>query len=241
MSHCTPSRPRRLFLKSTLASLGLGALATPAKAMANWSTVLDAARAGLERTAGRAPLRDVVGVADFAQPSGAPRLHLVDLASGRIDTLLVAHGRAAAAAREAFAAMPEGWNSAGLLRSNFLSPLAQPDYDHLLWASDLNFVRGEDSLVRALWAGAGLVWQAYPQHDEAHAVKVRAFLDWLEPPESLRRFNLRWNGAETGELPAALECMRADRWGEAVREARGRLWAQADLVSRLLRFVAERR
>ncbi len=40
--------------------------------------------------------------------------------------------------------------------------LSQPDYDHLLWACDLNIVRGEDSLVRALWAGAPFVWQIYP-------------------------------------------------------------------------------
>ncbi len=61
--------------------------------MANWSKVLDAARAGLGRAGSRIAHRDVVGVADFAQPSSAPRLHLVDLANGKVDTLLVAHGR----------------------------------------------------------------------------------------------------------------------------------------------------
>ena len=34
--------------------------------------------------------------------------------------------------------------------------LTQPDYDRLLWSADLNFVRGEDSLVRAIWAGCEL-------------------------------------------------------------------------------------
>jgi hypothetical protein len=93
MSLLSPTPSRRFLLKASLASLGLGALASPVRAMANWSSVLDAARAGLERTAGRIAHRDVVGVADFAQPSSTPRLHLVDMASGKIDTLLVAHGR----------------------------------------------------------------------------------------------------------------------------------------------------
>ena len=37
----------------------------------------------------------------------------------------------------------------GRLRALALPALSQADYDHLLWASDLNFVRGEDSWVRA--------------------------------------------------------------------------------------------
>jgi hypothetical protein len=34
-----------------------------------------------------------VGVADFSQPSRAPHFHLVDLAGGKVESLLVAHGR----------------------------------------------------------------------------------------------------------------------------------------------------
>ena len=62
------------------------------------------------------------------------------------------------------------------LRTAALPWLDQDGYDELLWASDLNFVRGEDSLVRALWAGKPLLWQIYPQNDGAHAVKLDAFL-----------------------------------------------------------------
>jgi hypothetical protein len=51
-----------------------------------------AARAGLARFASHLLHRDVVGVADFAQPSRSPRLHLVDLVGGKVETLLVAHG-----------------------------------------------------------------------------------------------------------------------------------------------------
>jgi uncharacterized repeat protein (TIGR03837 family) len=55
----------------------------------------------------------------------------------------------------------------------FLPP---DDFDRLLWRCDLNFVRGEDSFVRAQWAGKPFVWQIYPQEEQAHLVKLDAFL-----------------------------------------------------------------
>ena len=54
--------------------------------------------------------------------------------------------------------------------------LSQDRYDQLLWACDVNFVRGEDSFVRAQWAGRAFVWHIYPQDDGAHWVKLAAFL-----------------------------------------------------------------
>jgi len=64
----------------------------------------------------------------------------------------------------------------GALRLHILPFLDQDAYDHLLWACDLNFVRGEDSCVRAQWAARPLVWQAYPQADRAHWDKLNALL-----------------------------------------------------------------
>jgi uncharacterized repeat protein (TIGR03837 family) len=64
----------------------------------------------------------------------------------------------------------------GNLHVRVLPFVEQERYDELLWACDVNFVRGEDSLVRALWAGRPLVWQIYPQHDEVHLKKLQAFL-----------------------------------------------------------------
>ncbi|MHB1436639.1 MAG: elongation factor P maturation arginine rhamnosyltransferase EarP, partial [Thiobacillus sp.] len=64
----------------------------------------------------------------------------------------------------------------GALRLCILPFLDQDRYDHLLWACDLNFVRGEDSCVRAQWAARPLVWQAYPQADAAHWDKTNALL-----------------------------------------------------------------
>ena len=55
--------------------------------------------------------------------------------------------------------------------------VAQEVYDRVLWACDVNFVRGEDSFVRAQWAAKPFVWQAYAQAERAHATKVSAFVE----------------------------------------------------------------
>lgn len=52
----------------------------------------------------------------------------------------------------------------------------QADYDKLLWLCDVNFVRGEDSFVRAQLAGKPFVWHIYPQEEQHHHVKLAAFL-----------------------------------------------------------------
>lgn len=54
--------------------------------------------------------------------------------------------------------------------------LSQHDYDRLLWCCDLNFVRGEDSWVRAIWAAQPFIWQPYPQDMETCTLKLNAFM-----------------------------------------------------------------
>ena len=125
----------------------------------------------------------------------------------------------------------------GLARLHTVPRLTQHDYDHLLWSCDLNFVRGEDSLVRALWAGKPFVWHIYPQHDNAHHAKLEAFLDWLEAPPSLRDFHRAWNGIGTAPAhwPGWAE---VDRWREVARAARSRLLAQEDLATQFAGWVS---
>ncbi len=86
---------RRNLLQASLAVAGLAAVAKPAFAGApgGEAAILAAAREGLQRAGGQVAHRDLVGVADFSQPSHAPRFHVVDIEAGRIDSLLVAHGR----------------------------------------------------------------------------------------------------------------------------------------------------
>ena len=124
------------------------------------------------------------------------------------------------------------------LSLSYLPHLTQRAYDELLWACDVNFVRGEDSLVRALWAGAPLVWHIYPQpEDDAHHAKLGAFLDWLQAPASLRRFHHVWNGIEAGPLPE----IDLPGWRACVQAARQRLLEQPDLGTQLIGFVAQKR
>ena len=160
-------------------------------------------------------------------------LHQAGMAASPSDWL-VTSGRA----WQAVQALPGPIGSG--CRLHALPRLAQPDFDRLLWACDLNFVRGEDSLVRALWAGQAFVWQIYPQHDDAHHAKLAAFLDWMQAPDSLRAFHLAWNGIDATPAvwpdPATLA-----RWRDCARQARERLLAQADLASQLTGFVLEKR
>jgi uncharacterized repeat protein (TIGR03837 family) len=64
----------------------------------------------------------------------------------------------------------------GRLTVRVLPFLDQDRYDRLLWACDCNFVRGEDSFVRAQWAGRPFVWHIYPQEEGAHWHKLESFL-----------------------------------------------------------------
>ena len=117
---------------------------------------------------------------------------------------------------------------------------SQDDYDRLLWACDLNFVRGEDSLVRALWAGKPFVWQIYPQHDGAHVAKLEAFLDTFPVPPDVARLWRAWNGVGVGAMPwPGLPPLQPD-WRQACERGRDRLAVQASLVDQLLGFVVEK-
>jgi uncharacterized repeat protein (TIGR03837 family) len=61
-----------------------------------------------------------------------------------------------------------------------IAHLTQPQYDALLRYCDFNFVRGEDSWVRAQLAGKPFIWQPYVQTENTHIVKLEAFCDAFE-------------------------------------------------------------
>ena len=87
------SKPSRRRLLQGSVALAAAAMAAPALASQSPQSPLEVAEAGLQRVGSRIAHRDVVGVADFGPPSRTPRLHLVNLAYGGVETLLVAHGR----------------------------------------------------------------------------------------------------------------------------------------------------
>ena len=154
--------------------------------------------------------------------------------------LLVTPGRATAAVQACIARMNgehANWNAQQRLALTYLPTLTQLDYDCLLWSCDLNFVRGEDSLVRALWAGKPLIWQIYPQSDNAHQAKLEAFLDMLEASPSLRTFHQVWNGLSLAALPG----LNLVEWQQSIGRARARQLHDDDLVTKIIRFARKNR
>jgi uncharacterized repeat protein (TIGR03837 family) len=130
--------------------------------------------------------------------------------------------------------------------------LSQDDYDRLLSLCDFNFVRGEDSFVRAQWAARPLLWHIYPQQEQAHLQKLDAFLD-IQGEESqrenapqaassmaLRQFVRLWNLGEDcqelwhhlrPQLPVLRE--QAGKWQQHLAE-------MPDLAANLMRFCHTR-
>lgn len=157
--------------------------------------------------------------------------------------LLVTPGLATAQLAQLLSLVPQPGAVAdsGLLRVGWLEPLPQPEFDRLLWSCDVNFVRGEDSFVRAQWADRPFVWQIYPQNDGAHEIKLEAFLQRFlagaEPELAARVAHLwrAWNGIEPhlGPWPPRAA------WGALVTSWRETLLAEPDLTTQLLRFVRQ--
>lgn len=165
---------------------------------------------------------------------------------------LVPEGVASAAVQAFLGAPAEAGASAtrGALTLRVLPFVAQADYDRLLWACDLNFVRGEDSFVRAQWAGKPFIWHIYAQDENLHHKKLRAFLQrYAGDIGSLTAFSLHWNdaagtGTETpADWPALWAALQAGR-GEILRRAddwQGQMLANGDLASNMLQFAASLR
>lgn len=154
--------------------------------------------------------------------------------------LLVTAGRASAALDAQMAALDTrvpDWNRRAMLSVTPLPLLDQAGFDALLWACDFNFVRGEDSLVRALWAGKPFAWQLYPQHDGAQFAKLEAFLDQLNAAPAWAQFMRGWNASQTGDLPTLDEAA----WQPGAAAFRDRLLAQEDLASQLISFARKKR
>ena len=131
--------------------------------------------------------------------------------------------------------------------------LSQDAYDALLWACDVNFVRGEDSFVRAQWAARPFVWNVYPTDDGAHWVKMAAFLTrYTAPLDRLQAGAVTatweaWNRRAVDEssmkqAPALVDAWagfvaRLDALGAHARAWSARLAARRDLAAELVDFA----
>lgn len=191
-----------------------------------------------------APLQaDALYLSLFAYPS-APVLPLLQaLAAGPGPTVcLVPQGRlleAVAGFLREGAVQPGQAYRRGALSVVALPFLRQDDYDRLLWACDLNVVRGEDSFVRAQWAARPFIWHIYPQADGAHWPKLAAFrrrcdAGLPEPArQALEALEQGWNAGRL--LPADWQALREalPALQEGAETWRAALAAQPDLAARL--------
>ncbi|OXR49196.1 hypothetical protein PuT2_09225 [Pusillimonas sp. T2] len=119
----------------------------------------------------------------------------------------------------------------------------QAGFDRLLWSSDLNFVRGEDSLVRALWAGKPLVWHIYEQEDDTHLIKLQAWLAQSGYPDAVGQLMMAWNKKEDAaarrHLDAVLQYPAWNDWVAAAARRTDSLAQQPDLATNLTTFCAK--
>ncbi|TCS34012.1 putative repeat protein (TIGR03837 family) [Paucimonas lemoignei] len=164
-------------------------------------------------------------------------------------TCLVPEGVARDAVQEFLGAeaKPGMARTRGVLTVRVLPFVPQPDYDKLLWACDLNFVRGEDSFVRAQWADKPFIWHIYPQDENLHHVKLRAFLQrYANGIDSLINVSLAWNGA--GNDDHAKSATWAAIWppflddlpnmAKRTSDWHRQIAANGDFASNLLNFAA---
>ncbi len=170
--------------------------------------------------------------------------------AGRPVLLLVPEGKGLAQVAAALGASrlrAGDSRSVGGLTVRVLPFMSQDRYDRLLWACDINFVRGEDSFIRAQHAARPLVWQAYMQEDGAQWPKIDAFLGHYAatglsaPAETaLREAWHAWNAGE-GHARIWIDWLaylpeyqaHARSWAE-------RLQSWPNLVDELAEFVFSR-
>ena len=134
---------------------------------------------------------------------------------------------------------------AGNLRVRALPFVAQPDYDALLWSCDINFVRGEDSFVRAQWAARPLVWHIYPQAEDVHLGKLDAFMTRYvegldgEAGAAIRRLAHAWNAGDVLDAPLAGVLVRLPALLAHASAWAARLAERPDLATRLAEFARD--
>lgn len=97
---------------------------------------------------------------------------------------------------------PQATQQFGNLTLQVIPFINQADFDKLLWCSDYNIIRGEDSFVRAQYSGKPMLWHIYPQQENSHLTKLEAFLDYylqdlpIEIKKAMFTWWLAWNNQQ---------------------------------------------
>jgi uncharacterized repeat protein (TIGR03837 family) len=118
-------------------------------------------------------------------------------------------------------------------------------FDRLLWSCELNLVRGEDSLVRSLWAGKPMLWQIYEQEHGIHLDKLQAWLDRTPLPADVHALMKAWNTHDAALVEHSLRHMLKQpnwqAWRVASQHNRGNLSQLTDLGTALIAFCTQKR
>lgn len=169
---------------------------------------------------------------------------LRQLASSQLSTLvLIPQGALANQLIALYPDLANGRVTDGALALQVLPFVAQPLYDLLLAVCDLNFVRGEDSIIRAHWAGRPFIWQIYRQDDGVHLDKLHAFLDLMlaDAQADLASLIRTLHDAWEQELDfASVWPLLEQNWSQYaqyVLQWQRKLTAHEDLASNLVRFA----
>lgn len=136
--------------------------------------------------------------------------------------------------------------------------IPQQEYDELIMLTDFNFVRGEDSFVRAVLSGIPFLWHIYFQEEGVHMEKLKGFLLVLKeyfqkysPGEYIETLNmyekLMWEynersgnnleitSEEYGEFFQSLEELK-----KMMGEYSDYILKNHDLIEKLNRFLDEK-
>lgn len=183
---------------------------------------------------------DTLAVSLFAYPH-APYAALLEACANGASPVMVAipEGPLALRVREHLNTPGGDRARRGMLEVRFVPFVPQAAYDDLLWACDVNFVRGEDSFVRAQWAGRPFVWHIYPQADDAHRIKLDAFLDLYGAAQSMRGLWHAWNGVSAAPpMESAWQafCAELDAQRRGLARWQAALAEVGDLAGNLLKF-----
>ena len=118
--------------------------------------------------------------------------------------------------------------------------LSQDDYDKLLSECDLNFVRGEDSWVRAIWAAKPFVWQPYFQEENTHIKKLDAFLALfyanLNVKHSVFEMHANWVGQQLSSAVVQDYLNHLSQISDYTFNQSQQLAKQTDLATQLVTF-----
>ena len=119
----------------------------------------------------------------------------------------------------------------------------QDEFDQLLWLSAVNIVRGEDSLLRALWAGKPMIWQPYLQDDDLHISKLEALLKTSPLTPSTHALMHAWSTGDSTDfakqLAQQLQTPQWEIWNKEAELWRAHLLEHDDLCTRLIGFCTE--